>query len=36
MGEDFVFHVTVQPKMKFWGKGIEIQPKGVVTLKFPK
>ncbi|XP_015771854.1 PREDICTED: oxysterol-binding protein-related protein 1-like [Acropora digitifera] len=36
ISEDFVFHVTVQPKMKFWGKGIEIQPKGVVTLKFPK
>lgn len=36
ISDDFVFHVTVQPKMKFWGKGIEIQPKGVVTLKFPK
>ncbi|XP_031562391.1 oxysterol-binding protein-related protein 1-like [Actinia tenebrosa] len=35
-GEDFVFHVTVQPKLKFWGKGVEIQPKGMVTLKFPK
>lgn len=34
--EDFVFHVTVQPKLKFWGKGVEIQPKGTVTLKFPK
>lgn len=36
VGEGFVFHVTVQPKMKFWGKGVEIQPKGMVTLKFPK
>ena len=35
-GEGFVFHVTVQPKMKFWGKGVEVQPKGMVTLKFPK
>ncbi|KXJ05174.1 Oxysterol-binding protein-related protein 1, partial [Exaiptasia diaphana] len=35
-GEDFVFHVTVQPKLKFWGKGVEVQPKGMVTLKFPK
>lgn len=33
---DFCFHVTVQPKLKFWGKGVEIQPKGMVTLKLPK
>ncbi|XP_078384426.1 oxysterol-binding protein-related protein 1-like [Oculina patagonica] len=36
VGEGFVFHVTVQPKLKFWGKGVEVQPKGMVTLKFPK
>lgn len=34
--DGFVFHVTVQPKLKFWGKGVEIQPKGMITLKFPK
>ncbi|XP_048589891.1 oxysterol-binding protein-related protein 1 isoform X2 [Nematostella vectensis] len=34
--DDFIFHVTVQPKLKFWGKGVEVQPKGMVTLKFPK
>ena len=34
--DDFSFHVTVQPKLKFWGKGVEIQPKGMVTLKLPK
>jgi len=36
IGDGFVFHVTVQPKLKFWGKGVEVQPKGMVTLKFPK
>ncbi|XP_068736521.1 oxysterol-binding protein-related protein 1-like [Montipora capricornis] len=36
ISDDFVFHVTVQPRMKFWGKGVEIQPKGMVTLKFSK
>lgn len=36
VGEGFVFHVTVQPKLKFWGKGVEVQPKGMVTLKLTK
>jgi len=28
----FVFHGAVHPKIKFWGKSIDITPKGVVTL----
>lgn len=27
-----VFHGAVHPKIKFWGKSIDITPKGVVTL----
>ncbi|XP_030386161.1 oxysterol-binding protein-related protein 2 isoform X2 [Scaptodrosophila lebanonensis] len=33
---DFKFHGSINPKLKFWGKSVEIQPKGVVTLEFPK
>lgn len=35
-GEDFVFHGTIQPKLKFWGTSIEIHPKGYVTVELPK
>ncbi|XP_044741981.1 oxysterol-binding protein-related protein 1-like [Chrysoperla carnea] len=34
--KDWVFHGSVHPKLKFWGKSVEIQPKGVVTVEFPK
>uniref|UniRef100_A0A8C5E356 Oxysterol-binding protein n=1 Tax=Gouania willdenowi TaxID=441366 RepID=A0A8C5E356_GOUWI len=34
--EDFVFHGTVYPKLKFWGKSIAAEPKGVITLELPK
>ncbi|KAJ8686275.1 hypothetical protein QAD02_022069 [Eretmocerus hayati] len=34
--EDFVFHGSIQPKLKFWGKSIEIHPKGMVTVELPK
>ena len=30
-----VFHGAVHPKLKFWGKSMEVQPKGVVTIKLP-
>ncbi|KAL1493237.1 hypothetical protein ABEB36_011329 [Hypothenemus hampei] len=33
---DWVFHGTIHPKLKFWGKSVEIQPKGIVTVEFPK
>lgn len=34
--EDFVFHGSIYPKLKFWGKSIEAEPKGVITLELPK
>ncbi|XP_066247528.1 oxysterol-binding protein-related protein 2 [Euwallacea similis] len=34
--EDWVFHGSIHPKLKFWGKSVEIQPKGTVTVEFPK
>ncbi|BES91879.1 Oxysterol-Hypothetical protein protein [Nesidiocoris tenuis] len=34
--EDFIFHGSIHPKLKFWGKSVEIQPKGTVTVEFPK
>lgn len=34
--EHFVFHGSIHPKLKFWGKSVEIQPKGVVTVELPK
>lgn len=33
---DWVFHGSIHPKLKFWGKSVEIQPKGTVTVEFPK
>ncbi|XP_077376556.1 oxysterol-binding protein-related protein 1-like isoform X2 [Festucalex cinctus] len=33
--EDFVFHGSICPKIKFWGKSIEAEPKGVITLELP-
>ncbi|KAF0046925.1 hypothetical protein F2P81_000558 [Scophthalmus maximus] len=34
--EDFVFHGSIYPKLKFWGKTIEAEPKGIITLELPK
>lgn len=34
--EDFVFHGSIHPKLKFWGKSIEIHPKGIVTVELPR
>ncbi|CAB4004030.1 oxysterol-binding -related 1-like isoform X2, partial [Paramuricea clavata] len=33
-GKGYKFHCSVQPKLRFWGKGVEIVPKGIVTLEF--
>ena len=30
----YKFHGSVHPKLKFWGKSVEVTPKGVVTLQF--
>ena len=29
----FRFHGSIHPKIKFWGKSVEIQPKGVLTIE---
>ncbi|KAJ3594788.1 hypothetical protein NHX12_004094, partial [Muraenolepis orangiensis] len=34
--EDFLFHGSIYPKLKFWGKSVEAEPKGVMTLELPK
>ncbi|XP_073993554.1 oxysterol-binding protein-related protein 1 isoform X3 [Rhodnius prolixus] len=34
--EHFIFHGSIHPKLKFWGKSVEIQPKGTVTVELPK
>ncbi|XP_063056950.1 oxysterol-binding protein-related protein 1 isoform X2 [Engraulis encrasicolus] len=33
---DFVFHGSIYPKLKFWGKSVEAEPKGAITLELPK
>uniref|UniRef100_A0A3B3TC93 Oxysterol-binding protein n=1 Tax=Paramormyrops kingsleyae TaxID=1676925 RepID=A0A3B3TC93_9TELE len=33
---DFVFHGSIYPKLKFWGKSVEAEPKGIITLELPK
>lgn len=32
---EFVMHGWLYPKLKFWGKSIEIQPKGKMTIELP-
>ncbi|XP_057377919.1 oxysterol-binding protein-related protein 1-like isoform X1 [Daphnia carinata] len=32
----FRFYGAIDPKIKFWGKSVEIQPKGVFTIELPK
>lgn len=32
----FKFSGSIHPKLKFWGKSVEIQPKGVVTVQLTK
>ena len=34
--DNFRFHGSIHPKLKFWGKSIEITPKGTVTLHLLK
>ena len=31
--QQFVFHGAIYPKVKFWGKSVEFQPKGVLTVE---
>ncbi|XP_055022375.1 oxysterol-binding protein-related protein 2b isoform X2 [Boleophthalmus pectinirostris] len=30
---DFVFHGSIYPKLKFWGKSVEAEPRGTITLE---
>ncbi|XP_038664487.1 oxysterol-binding protein-related protein 1 isoform X3 [Scyliorhinus canicula] len=32
----FVFHGSIYPKLKFWGKSVEAEPKGIMTLELFK
>ena len=36
IGDSFVFHGSIYPKVKFWGKSVEFKPQGVCTLQFPE
>uniref|UniRef100_UPI00358E2770 oxysterol-binding protein-related protein 2-like isoform X2 n=1 Tax=Myxine glutinosa TaxID=7769 RepID=UPI00358E2770 len=33
---DFIFHGSVYPKLKFWGKSVEAEPRGTITFELPK
>ncbi|KAL7984353.1 hypothetical protein Chor_002923, partial [Crotalus horridus] len=33
LSNDFEFHGSIYPKLKFWGKSVEAEPKGIITLK---
>ncbi|KAL5013438.1 hypothetical protein ScPMuIL_007708 [Solemya velum] len=32
----FKFHGSITPKLKFWGKSVEVNPKGMLTLELPR
>ncbi|XP_029634778.1 oxysterol-binding protein-related protein 1 isoform X3 [Octopus sinensis] len=32
----FQFHGSIHPRLKFWGKSVEVNPKGVITLELTK
>uniref|UniRef100_W5KYD9 Oxysterol-binding protein n=1 Tax=Astyanax mexicanus TaxID=7994 RepID=W5KYD9_ASTMX len=36
LSQDFVFHGSIYPKLKFWGKSVEAEPKGIMTLELSK
>ncbi|XP_069813793.1 oxysterol-binding protein-related protein 1 isoform X2 [Dendropsophus ebraccatus] len=36
LSNDFVFHGSIYPKLKFWGKSVEAEPKGIITLELVK
>uniref|UniRef100_A0AAY4CHB2 Oxysterol-binding protein n=1 Tax=Denticeps clupeoides TaxID=299321 RepID=A0AAY4CHB2_9TELE len=36
LNQDFVFHGSIYPKLKFWGKSVEAEPKGTITLELLK
>ncbi|XP_029447010.1 oxysterol-binding protein-related protein 1 isoform X5 [Rhinatrema bivittatum] len=36
LSNDFVFHGSIYPKLKFWGKSVEAEPRGIITLELLK
>lgn len=34
--DDYIFRGSIYPKLKFWGKSVEIQPEGTVTAELKK
>ncbi|XP_043840002.1 oxysterol-binding protein-related protein 2 isoform X3 [Dromiciops gliroides] len=34
--QDFIFHGSIYPKLKFWGKSVEAEPRGTITLELLK
>uniref|UniRef100_A0A8C9PEM4 Oxysterol-binding protein n=1 Tax=Spermophilus dauricus TaxID=99837 RepID=A0A8C9PEM4_SPEDA len=36
LSQDFVFHGSIYPKLKFWGKSVEAEPRGTITLELLK
>lgn len=34
--KDFVFHGSIYPKLRFWGKSVEAEPRGTITLELLK
>ncbi|KAL8577247.1 hypothetical protein ACOMHN_022435 [Nucella lapillus] len=35
-GEGYTLNGSVLPKLRFWGKSVEVTPKGIITLSLPK
>ncbi|XP_055964045.1 oxysterol-binding protein-related protein 2 [Sorex fumeus] len=35
LGQDFLFHGSIYPKLRFWGKSVEAEPRGTITLELP-
>ncbi|XP_073778367.1 oxysterol-binding protein-related protein 1 isoform X3 [Danio rerio] len=33
--KDFMFHGSIYPKLKFWGKSVEAEPRGIISLELP-
>ncbi|XP_056405222.1 oxysterol-binding protein-related protein 2 [Hyla sarda] len=36
LNKDFIFHGSIYPKLKFWGKSVEAEPRGTITLELSK
>ncbi|XP_037666826.1 oxysterol-binding protein-related protein 2 isoform X1 [Choloepus didactylus] len=36
LSRDFVFHGSIYPKLRFWGKSVEAEPRGTITLELLK